>query len=183
MRMSLSRGALAGFAGLLGLVLGLAIGQVGRGEAIPATPGAPAEREAPRGGELARIQREYAPILTLEGTARQEILAIARLLERQPGMAIDFSTAPSRQYCLAPGAGSMVHFAIEPRRAPVDIVYFHDAGPLLANGLDVNRLPPEPAAIADMKPGVWYYNDGSRVEPFHSRRLGSKILVMGVAAR
>lgn len=183
MRIPLSRQALTTVAGLLGLGLGLAIGQVvGRGDAAPAA-GAPAAAQAPQGEELARIQQEYAPVLALEGTARQEILAIARLLERQPGMAIDFSTAPSRQYCLAPGAGSMVHFAIEPGRTPVDIVYFHDASPLIAAGLDVKKLPSEPASIAGMKPGVWYYSDGSRVEPFHNRRLGSRMLVMGVAAR
>lgn len=50
----------------------------------------------------------------------------------------------------------MVHFAIEPGRAAVDIVYFH-AEPLLAKGLDAATLPPEPATIGEMKPGVWYY--------------------------
>jgi hypothetical protein len=161
-RLSLALTAVAG------LVLGVAVAQLGPGHAAPTDD---------------QLRTEYAPVLALKGTAKQEILAIARLLARQPGMAIDFSKAPSRQYCLAPGAGSMVHFAIEPGRAPVDIVYFHEAEPLLAKGLDAATLPPEPATIAGMKPGVWYYNDGSRPEPFHGQPMGQKLLVFGVAVR
>ncbi len=178
MRVSLSRGTVAALAAAAGLAAGLAIGQLGAGAA--AAPGTTGAAAAPA-DEAARLRQEYAPVIALHGTAKQEILTIARLLQRQPAMAIDFSTVPSRQYCLAPGAGSMVHFAIEPDRSPVDIVYFHEAGPLIARGLDVGSLPPEPATIAEMKAGVWYYNDGSRPEPFHNRRLGTKMLVYGVA--
>ncbi len=160
----------AGLGVALGIALGLAVGQLGRSAAGAAD-------------DAASIRQEYAPVLALEGTAKQEILAIARLLQRQPGMAIDFSSAPSRQYCLAPGAGSMVHFAIEPGRAPVDIVYFHDAVPLLGAGLAPAKLPPQPASVSEMKPGVWYYNDGRRVEPFHDRGLGHPMLVLGIAVR
>lgn len=154
----------------LGVILGFGLAQIGRNAAGAAE-------------DAASIRREYAPVLALQGTAKQEILAIARLLQRQPGMAIDFSAAPSRQYCLAPGAGSMVHFAIEPGRAPVDIVYFHEAAPLLAAGLAPANLPPQPASVTEMKPGVWYYNDGRRVEPFHNRQLGHPMVVLGVAVR
>ncbi len=178
MRISLSRGAVAALAAAIGLAVGLAAGQLGTG--ATAAPGASGAAAAPA-DDLARLRQEYAPVLALEGTAKQEILTIARLLRRQPGMAIDFSRAPSRQYCLAPDAGSMVHFAVEPERAPVDIVYFHQADPLVARGLDVKALPPQPPSVADMKPGVWYYYDGTRVEPFHNSRLGTRLLVYGVA--
>jgi hypothetical protein len=160
----------AGLGVALGVALGLAVAQLGRDTTRALD-------------DAAGIQRQYAPVLALDGTAKQEILAIARLLQHQPGMAIDFSAAPSRQYCLAPGAGSMVHFTVEPGRAAVDIVYFHDAAPLLATGLAPGKLATQPASIAEMKPGIWYYNDGARVEPFHGRTLGHPMLVLGVAAR
>lgn len=92
----------AGLGVALGVALGLAVAQLGRDTTRALD-------------DAAGIQRQYAPVLALDGTAKQEILAIARLLQHQPG--------------------------------------------------------------------VWYYNDGARVEPFHGRTLGHPMLVLGVAAR
>ena len=39
--------------------------------------------------ELARIQSEYSDVLALQGTAKAELLAIARVLRAKPEMAID----------------------------------------------------------------------------------------------
>jgi hypothetical protein len=171
MRLLCSKVALAGFAAGLGLAAGLALGQAGGRDA------------AARGAdEAARIKAEYAPVLALTGTAKREVLAIAKVLQRQPGMAIDFSAAAG-QYCLNPGAGSMVHFATDPDRDPVDILYVHDPAPLVASGLDPKRLPPQPGSVAGLRPGVWYYNDGTRPDPLHGNRVGATFLVMGVDVR
>ena len=43
--------------------------------------------------ELARIQSEYADVLALQGTAKAELLAIARVLRAKPEMAIDRTKA------------------------------------------------------------------------------------------
>lgn len=164
-----SRSVLAVLAGFAGLAAGLALGEIWRGNAAPGSAAEPAG-----------VGAEYAPVLALSGTAKREILAIAALLGRQPGMAIDFSAPPGGQYCLKPGAGSMVHFAVDPERDPVDILYVHDPAPLVARGLDVKALPPQPASIAEMRTGVWYYNDGTRPDPLHRNRTGARFVVMGV---
>ena len=43
--------------------------------------------------ELDRIQSEYSDVLALQGTAKAELLAIARLLRAKPEMAIDRAKA------------------------------------------------------------------------------------------
>ncbi|HSE42043.1 MAG TPA: hypothetical protein VLH08_14860, partial [Acidobacteriota bacterium] len=53
---------------------------------------------------------EYDDVYALQGTAKQEILAIARLLRAKPEMAIDQTNA-SGEFCLKPGMGTMLHFA------------------------------------------------------------------------
>ena len=59
--------------------------------------------------ETAKFKREYADVLALEGTAKREVLAIARLLRGNPEMAIDH-TADAGEYCFKSGP-AMVHFA------------------------------------------------------------------------
>ncbi len=44
--------------------------------------------------ELAHIKAEYVDVLALEGTAKAEVLAIARLLRARPEMAIDRIVTP-----------------------------------------------------------------------------------------
>ena len=48
--------------------------------------------------ELTTLKREYADVLALKGTSKGEILAIARILRANPGVAID-RTAASGEYC------------------------------------------------------------------------------------
>ena len=62
------------------------------------------------GDELTKMKSEYADVLALQGTAKGEILAIARILRAKPKIAVDQTTA-SGEYCFNSGQGTMVHFA------------------------------------------------------------------------
>lgn len=131
---------------------------------------------------LAGIRKEYADVLALTSPARQEILALARILRERPAMAIDFSHLESPQYCLNTG-GDMLHIAEDPG-AEVPLVYLHPAAPLVAAGLDVSKLPVEPESLKDLKPGTWYYYPaGGRTEPLHGRALGAPMLVRTAGER
>src|SRR5438046_576772 len=99
----------------------------------------PAGDKAPTGDELSTLKREYADVLALQGTAKGEILAIARILRANPQMAID-QRAASGEYCFKSGLGTMVHFAVQPERTSEGIVYEFDAAGLIAAGLDPARL-------------------------------------------
>ena len=57
--------------------------------------------------ELARIQSEYSDVLALQGTAKAELLAIARILRAKPEMAIDRRKAAG-EYCFKSSESSMV---------------------------------------------------------------------------
>src|SRR5207237_3969625 len=95
------------------------------------------------GDELTTLKREYADVLALEGTAKGEILAIARILRGNPKMAID-QTAASGEYCFKSSTGTMVHFDAERERTLDDVVYEVDASGLLAAGWEpthVKQLP------------------------------------------
>ena len=48
--------------------------------------------------ELDRIQSEYSDVLALQGTAKAELLAIARVVRAKPEMAID-RTKAAGEYC------------------------------------------------------------------------------------
>jgi hypothetical protein len=80
--------------------------------------------------ELAQIQSEYADVLALQGTAKAEVLAIAK-----PEMAID-KTKAAGEYCFKSSQGTMVHDASQPEATAEDVVYEFDATQLLAAGLD-----------------------------------------------
>ncbi len=56
------------------------------------------------------MKNDYADVLALEGTAKGEILAIAKILRAKPRIAVD-QTAASGEYCFNSGQGTMVHFA------------------------------------------------------------------------
>src|SRR5438067_2717254 len=85
--------------------------------------------------ELARIQSEYSDVLALEGTAKAELLAIARVLRAKPEMAID-RTKAAGEYCFKSSESTMVHYASQPESTVEDVVYEFDATQLLAAGLD-----------------------------------------------
>src|SRR5207253_2495687 len=88
--------------------------------------------------ELARIQSEYSDVLALQGTAKAELLAIARVLRAKPEMAID-RTKAAGEYCFKSSESTMVHYASQPESTVV--VYEFDATQLLAAGLDPQRVP------------------------------------------
>jgi hypothetical protein len=81
--------------------------------------------------ELGRIQSEYADVLALQGTAKAELLAIARVLRAKPEMAID-RTKAAGEYCFKSSLGTMVHYALQPEATAEDVVYEFDATQLLA---------------------------------------------------
>jgi len=85
--------------------------------------------------ELDRIQSEYSDVLALQGTAKAELLAIARVLRAKPEMAID-RTKAAGEYCFKSSEGTMVHYASQPESTAEDVVYEFDAAQLLAAGLD-----------------------------------------------
>src|SRR5215216_3103156 len=105
--------------------------------------------------ELARIQSEYADVLALQGTAKAEVLAIARVLRAKPEMAID-RTKAAGEYCFKSSLGTMVHYASQPEATAEDVVYEFDATQLLAAGLDPQRVPKLPA-LGKMEPSKWYF--------------------------
>ena len=71
-----------------------------------------------------------ADVLALQGTAKAEVLAIAK-----PEMAID-KTKAAGEYCFKSSQGTMVHYASQPEATAEDVVYEFDATQLLAAGLD-----------------------------------------------
>src|SRR5438270_11968128 len=90
--------------------------------------------------ELARIQSEYSDVLALQGTAKAELLAIARVLRTKPQMAID-RTKAAGEYCFKSSESSMVHYASQPESTAEDVGYEFDATQLLAAGLEPPLVP------------------------------------------
>jgi hypothetical protein len=128
--------------------------------------------------ELAKLKREYADVLALQGTARGEILAIARILRANPKIAID-QTAASGEYCFNSGQGTMVHFATQPERTSEDVVYEFDASGLIAAGLEPARLPQLPEQ-GQMKPGAWYYLPKGQPDPHHAHAMASPTIAIAI---
>ena len=87
---------------------------------------------------------EYADVLALQGTAKAEVLAIARVLRAKPEMAID-KTKAAGENRFKSSQGTMVHYASQPEATAEDVVYEFDATQLLAAGLDPERVPKLPA--------------------------------------
>ena len=117
------------------------------------------------GAELARIQSEYSDVLALQGTAKAEMLAIARLLRAKPEIAID-RTKAAGEYCFKSSEETMVHYASNPETTTEDVVYEFDATQLLAAGLDPRRVPKLPA-LGNMEPGKWYLLPSGVIDPHH----------------
>jgi hypothetical protein len=131
--------------------------------------------------ELERLKKDYADVLALEGTSRDEVLAIARLLRARPEMAIDQIRA-SGEYCLKSGLGTMAHYASDPARTREDIVYEFDAAALTKAGLDPRKLPALPA-LGRMEPGQWYYLPEGEVDPHHKHPMPGPTLLIAVDVR
>src|SRR5207244_13635913 len=85
--------------------------------------------------EVTRLKREYADVLALQGTAKGEILTIAKILRAKPRIAVD-QTAARGEYCFNSGLGTMVHFATHPEGTAADVVYALDASGLIAAGVN-----------------------------------------------
>lgn len=128
-----------------------------------------------RSAELARIQSEYSDVLALQGIARAEVLAIARLLRAKPEMVID-RTKAAGEYCFNSGLGTMIHYASQPEATAEDVVYEFDATQLLAAGLDPQRVPKLPA-LGNMEPGKWYFLPSGVIDPHHQHELPPTIAI------
>jgi hypothetical protein len=128
--------------------------------------------------ELATLRREYGDVLALEGTAKGEILAIARILRAKPEVAID-RTAVSGEYCFKSGPGTMVHFAVQPERTPEDVIYEFDASGLIAAGLEPARMKQLPE-LGRMTPGVWYFLPMRQLDPHHAHAMPGPTIAIAV---
>jgi hypothetical protein len=135
----------------------------------------------PAAQELARLKTEYADVFALQGIAKGEVLAIARLLRANPAMAID-QTHASGEYCLKSGMGTMTHYASDPARTREDIVYLFDAAALTNAGLDPGKLPALPA-LGRMEPGRWYFLPEGQVDPHHKHPMPGPTLLIAVDVR
>jgi len=146
--------------------------------ALTCVQGGPASNAT---GDSERMRSEYADILALEGVAKEEIIAIARLLRARPDMAID-QTGKSGEYCLKSSESTMAHYAKDPATTKEDIVYEFPASPLLAAGLDPTRLPSLPA-LGKMEPGQWYYLPEGQVDPHHQHKMNGPTLLIAADVR
>ena len=128
--------------------------------------------------ELAQIQSEYADVLALQGTAKAEVLAIARVLRAKPEMAID-RTKAAGEYCFKSSQGTMVHYASQPETTAEDVLYEFDATQLLAAGLDPRRVPKLPA-LGNMEPGKWYFLASGVIDPHHQHVFATPAIAIAV---
>src|SRR5215470_12230683 len=130
------------------------------------------------GNEFTKLKSEYADLLALQGTAKGEILAIAKILRAKPRIAVD-QTAASGEYCFNSGLGTMVHFATRPEETAEDIVYEFDASSLIAAGLDPSRLQPLPNRGL-MKVGVWYFLPKGYHDPHHAHAMAAPTIAIAI---
>lgn len=130
------------------------------------------------GDELTKVKGEYADVLALQGTAKGEILAIAKILRAKPRLAID-QTAASGEYCFNSGQGTMVHFATQPEGTAEDVVYEFDASGLIAAGLNPSRLQQLPER-GRMTPGVWYFLPKGQHDPHHAHAMSAPTIAIAI---
>ena len=128
--------------------------------------------------ELTTLKRDYADVLALHSTSKQEILAIAKILRAKPEVAID-QTAASGEYCFNSGHGTMVHFATQPELTQEDVVYEFDASGLIAAGLDPSRLQQLPER-GQMTPGVWYFLPKGQPDPHHGHAMPNPTIAIAI---
>jgi hypothetical protein len=137
-----------------------------------------ADETSDAGDEFTKVKSEYADVLALEGTAKGEILAIARILRAKPRIAVD-QTAASGEYCLNSGQGTMVHFATQLEGTAEDVVYEFDASGLIAAGLDPSRLQQLPER-GRMTPGVWYFLPKGQQDPHHAHAMANPTIAIAI---
>ena len=137
-----------------------------------------AEDKPVTGDELTALKREYADVLALQGTAKGEILAIARILRANPEMAID-RTAASGEYCFKSDLGTMVHFATQPERTSEGVIYEFDASGLIAAGLDPARMKRLPE-LGRMTPGLWYFLPKGQLDPHHAHAMSGPTVAIAI---
>jgi len=142
------------------------------------TGGLVADDRSAAQNEVTRLKREYADVLALQGTAKSEILVIAKILHAKPGIAVD-QTAASGEYCFNSGLGTMVHFATQPEGTAEDIVYEFDASGLIAAGLDPSRLQQLPER-GRMTPGVWYFLPKGQQDPHHAHAMANPTIAIAI---
>jgi hypothetical protein len=130
------------------------------------------------GDEPTKMKSEYADVLALQGTAKGEILTIAKILRAKPRIAVD-QTAASGEYCFNSGMGTMVHFATRPEGTAEDVVYEFDASSLIAAGLDTSRLQQLPER-GQMKPGVWYFLPKGQQDPHHAHAMSAPTIAIAI---
>jgi hypothetical protein len=130
------------------------------------------------GDELAKVKTDYGDVLALQGTAKGEILAIAKILRAKPRIAVD-QTAASGEYCFNSGMGTMVHFATQPEGTVEDVVYEFDASGLIAAGLDPSRLQQLPER-GRMTAGVWYFLPKGQHDPHHAHAMSNPTIAIAV---
>ena len=128
--------------------------------------------------ELAHMRSEYADVLALQGTAKAEVLAIARLLRANPEIAID-KTKAAGEYCFKSSQGTMVHYASHPESTTEDVVYEFDATQLLVAGLDPQRVAKLPA-LGKMEPGKWYFLPSGVIDPHHQHVFATPTIAIAV---
>src|SRR4029450_4663949 len=125
-----------------------------------------------------KLGDEYDDVLALQGTAKAEILAIARILRAKPELAID-RTAASDEYCFNSGLGTMVHYAARPEHTSEDVVYEFDASGLITAGMDPTRLERLPQ-LGQMKPGMWYFLPQGQPDPHHAHEMSGPTVAIAV---
>ena len=130
------------------------------------------------GDELTKMKSDYADVLALQGTAKGEILAIAKILRAKPRIAVD-QTAASGEYCFNSGLGTMVHFATRPEGTAEDVVYEFDASGLIAAGLDPSRLQQLPER-GRMTPGIWYFLPKGQQDPHHAHAMANPTIAIAI---
>ena len=130
------------------------------------------------GNEFTKLKSEYADVLALQGTAKGEILAIAKILRAKPRIAVD-QTTTSGEYCFNSGLGTMVHFATQPEGTAEDVVYEFDASGLIAAGLNPSRLQQLPER-GRMTPGVWYFLAKGQQDPHHAHALSNPTIAIAI---
>lgn len=142
-------------------------------------------KESDSDKELAAIKKQFGSVLKLTGNAANEINAIANLLEPGSGMMAINLTHKSDEFCmLEPKTGKyMIHFSQTPKKTSEDILYFINPESFKQNGLQVNKLPPLPTKLDQMKPFQWYFYNGLTFEPHHGRILGREFLVMAIEVK
>jgi hypothetical protein len=142
------------------------------------TGGLVADDRSAAQNEVTRLKREYADVIALQGTAKSEILVIAKILRAKPRIAVD-QTAASGEYCFNSGQGTMVHFATQLEGTAEDVVYEFDASGLIAAGLDPSRLQQLPER-GRMTPGVWYFLPKGQQDPHHAHAMTNPTIAIAI---